>query len=143
MKDITWATSNRQEFNSPHKAFNRQVQAISTGNVIANTQYSNYIRPYNEVECNGHINEPGHLQTYDLTKMCTRLSGHILEQVRRLTHDNGGIIYDFHHWYGERQVKDGYVLTTRDHQLVKTWYVNPNWKAREAVNEAIKYITRS
>jgi len=71
------------------------------------------------------------------------LPSHIREQVRRLTHDRGGIIYNFHHWNGDKRIDDGFVLTTRydDYKLVKVWYVNRDWRAMAAVDEAIKYIT--
>ncbi len=145
MKQHTWDNPNKMHFESPHKTFNRQTQCISTGNVIGNTQYSNYIRPYGEIECNGFTNPPGHLQDWDLTKniVADTLPYHIRQEIRTLTHDRGGIIYNFHHWNGGKRKTDGLVLTTRhdDYKLIKVWYVNENWRARAAVDEAIWYIT--
>jgi hypothetical protein len=147
MKTITWDNPNKMHFESPHKTFNRQAELISTGNVIGTVQYSNYIRPYNELECNGFSFEAGHLQNYDLTKnvVASILPSHIREQVRKLTHDDGGIIYNFHHWNGDKRIDDGFVLTTskpyKEYKLIKVWYVNNDWRAVEAVTEAIKYIT--
>lgn len=148
MKKHTWDNPNKMHFESPHRTFNRQTQCISTGNVIANTQYSNYIRAYSETECNGFDFALGHLQDYDLTKniVASSLPSHIREEIRRLTRENGGIVYNFHHWTftpkGEGRIDDGIVLTTRhdDHRLVKVWYLNQNWKAMAAVDEAVKYI---
>lgn len=51
---------------SGYKLFDKQTNYIGRGNVISNTQHSNYIRPYSETECNGQINEKGHLTNYDL-----------------------------------------------------------------------------
>lgn len=160
MKKHTWDNPNKMHFESPHKTFNRQCRLISTGNQIGDVVCSNYIRPYNEVECNGFISSPGHLQDWDLTKNIVVLPCHIREEVRRLTHDNGGIIYNFHHWNGNKRIDDGFVLTTRyssedpfvadlrkasevpdDPKLIKVWYVNQDWRARAAVDEAVKYIT--
>ena len=143
MKKHTWDNPNKMHFESPHKTFNRQTQCISTGNVIANTQYSNYIRPYGETECNGFTNPPGHLQDWDLTKniVASTLPGQIREEIRQLTRENGGIVYNFHHWKGDRRIDNGIVLTARDHKLVKIWYLNPSWKAQAAIGEAVKYIT--
>ena len=143
MKEKVWDNPNKMHFDSPHKTFNRQCSLISTGNQIGNVVYSNYVRPFNEVECNGFTNPPGHLQNYDLTKNIVKLPSDIKEQVRELTHDNGGIIYNFHHWSGNKRIDDGFVLTTKDYKLVKVWYVNKGWywRSRWAVDEAIKYIT--
>lgn len=147
MKEKTWDNPNKMHFDSPHKTFNKQCTLISTGNQIGNVVYSNYIRPYGETECNGFTNPPGHLQDWDLTKnIVVKLPYNIREQVRNLTHDNGGIIYDFHHWNGgmgsfSKKIVDGFVLTTKDYKLIKVWYVNRDWRARAAVDEAVKYIT--
>ncbi len=141
MKQIEWVNGNHMRFESEHKTFNRQVGAISTGNVVGSVQYSNFIRGYNETECNGFTNPPGHLQNYDLTKNIVSLPSSIREAVRKLTHDRGGIIYNFHHRIGYRPIDDGFVLTTKDCTLIKVWYVNNSRKSKSAVNEAIKYIT--
>lgn len=142
-KKITWINPNKMEFISAHKTFNRQVNYISTGNVVANTQYSNHVRAYGEIECNGFTNPPGHLQNWDLTKNIVVMPYYIREEVRKLTHENGGIIYNFHHWNRDKRIDDGFVLTTQhdDYKLIKVWYVNSNWRAKAAVDEAIKYIT--
>lgn len=145
MKKHTWDNPNKMHFESPHKTFNRQCRCITTGNQVGDVVYSNYVRPYGETECNGFTRLPGHLQNYDLTKniVAGTLPYDIREQVRKLTHDRGGIIYNFHHWNGDRRIDDGFVLTTRhdDYKLMEVWYVNQDWRARAAVNEAVKYIT--
>ncbi len=144
MKKHTWDNPNKMHFESPHKTFSRQCRYITTGNQMGDVVYSNYIRPYGETECNGFTNPPGHLQDWDLTKniVADTLPYHICEEIRKLTHDNGGIIYNFHHWNGDRRIDDGFVLTTRhdDCKLIKVWYVNRDWRAQAAVDEAVKYI---
>lgn len=51
---------------SGFKEFDKQTNLITSGNCISDTQYSNYIRPYNETECNGNKFNEGHLFNYDL-----------------------------------------------------------------------------
>ncbi|GAI19621.1 unnamed protein product, partial [marine sediment metagenome] len=68
MKEKTWDSPNKMHFDSPLKAFNKQCSLITTGNQIGNVVLSNYVRPFDEVECNGFTSEPGHLQNYDITK---------------------------------------------------------------------------
>lgn len=143
MKEHTWDNPNKMRFDSPHNTFNRQCRLITTGNQIGDVVYSNYVRPHGETECNRLTFEPGHLQDWDLTKniVANTLPYHIREEVRQLTHDDGGIIYNFHHWKGDRRIDDGFVLTTEDYKLVKVWYINRNWRAKAAVDEAVNYIT--
>lgn len=140
MKTIVWDNPNKMHFESPHKTFNKQTRCISTGNVIGDTQTSFFIRPYYETECNGFTRPEGYLQNYDL-KIFERLPAYIYNQVKDLTKDNGGILYDFHHWQGNKKVTDGYVLTTTKHDFVKVWDINNDYRAQEAVEEAILYIT--
>ena len=141
MKEKVWDNPNKMHFDSPLKVFNEQCISISTGNQIGGVVYSNYIRSLNETECNGFTNPKGHLQDYDLSRNIVSLPYLIREEVRKLTYDLGGIIYDFHHWNGNNRIVDGFVLTTPNHTLVKIWYINRDWRAMGAVDEAIKYIT--
>lgn len=59
-------TGTRMILSTNFKEFNKQTNYISDGNVLANTQYSNIIRPYNETKCNGMEFPKGHLFEYDL-----------------------------------------------------------------------------
>lgn len=145
MKEKVWDSPNKMRFDSPHKTFNKQCSLITTGNQIGNVVFSNFVRPFSEVECNSVTFEPGHLQNYDLTKniISNTLPQDIREEIRKLTHDNGGIAYNFHHWSGNKRIDDGIVLTTKDYKLVKVWYLAKSWywRSRWAVDEAVKYIT--
>ena len=145
MKEILWDDPNKMHFESPHKTFNKQCSLISTGNQIGNVVHSNYVRPYCEVECNGSIRPPGHLQNYDLSRsMVGVVPQYIANVVRELGKKMELILYNFHHWIGDKRIDDGWVLTT-DHnngyKLLRTWYVNHDWQAEAAVDEAVKYIT--
>ena len=67
MREFKWRKDGmKQILDSPHKTWNKQAIALMTGNVIDNGYTSWYIRPWNQTECNGYTNEPGHLQNFDL-----------------------------------------------------------------------------
>jgi hypothetical protein len=57
---------NRLELDLDYADFEAKADYIDTGNIFSNVMYGNLIRPRNEVECNGRVNAPGHLQNYDL-----------------------------------------------------------------------------
>ena len=148
MKEKVWANPNRMLMESGHKTFDRQTNCISTGNVIANTQLSFYIRPYSRVECNGRKFPPGHLRNYDL-KWWTRplLPSHVRNYVESVTKDEPVIVYQFHHflsggyWGKERRIVHGYVVTTADYELLKKFVTGPTYKSGLVMDEATKYIT--
>lgn len=64
----TWSKNgNKMIINSDFKEFNKQTNLITSGNVIANTMYGNYIRPYDEtINPVGEVVEKGHLFNFDL-----------------------------------------------------------------------------
>lgn len=63
----TWSKNgNKMIINSKFKEFNKQTNCISSGNVIANTMWGLYIRPYKETECNGLTFKEGELFESDL-----------------------------------------------------------------------------
>lgn len=66
-KYYKWSKNgNKMIINSGYKEFDKQTNLITSGNVIANTMYGNYIREWNETECNGNTFEKGHLFKFDL-----------------------------------------------------------------------------
>lgn len=58
---------NKMIINSGFVTFDKQTNYISSGNVISNTQYSGYIRKYNDIiNPVGQKVEKGHLFNFDL-----------------------------------------------------------------------------
>lgn len=84
------------------KTFNTQTNLITIGNVIADTQYSNYIRPYNEIECNKKMYNKGELRDYDLQFFT--LNEKVRNYVLKHTENEDGILYQFH-FYNARKEK--------------------------------------
>ena len=145
MKEKTWDTPNKMHFASGFATFDRQTNIITTGNVIANTQYSWFIRSYYETECNGFSFPPGHLQMSDL-KFFTKegLPEEVVGFIRKIDTGESVILYNFHHWLGPshrpRLVMDGWVLTDSEHNHIKTWHARGSIKSMLAVEEANKYV---
>lgn len=67
-KYYKWSKNgNKMIINSGYKEFDKQTNLITSGNVIANTMYGNYIRPWNEtINPVGKNVEKGHLFKFDL-----------------------------------------------------------------------------
>lgn len=137
-------------FKSGHKTFDKQTNIITTGNVIANTQISGYVRPKSETECNGFIVDPGTLQAFDLKQYTfSNLPTKRFCAVRfskiaaKLADDNNGCIaYKFLHKKGKYAIPHGLIITTIDHKFL--WkYIEPrSAKSALVINEAQKYITK-
>jgi hypothetical protein len=152
MKQIEWMHSDKMLLESGHKTFNRQTNLITYGNVIANTMYGRFIRPFTETECNGYTREPGHLQKFDLDWYTLigrqpAVPKTVYKMVRELAQQNQIILYQFHHWTTRRgrsfKIVHGYVITSPDKKLLWYWPCGPTYKSEQVLLEAIKYITES
>jgi len=145
MKKSEWATPNRMKFESLHKTFNRQVSMISTGNQIGNTVRSFFIRPFNELECNGRVNEPGHLQEYDLNNFQDRFYPSELRGVKDFIRREGKtkrfILYVFFHYTGEKKITHGAIVTDGEHNHIRSYVFPFSGKSMSVIEEARKYVT--
>lgn len=67
-KFYSWSKNGmKMIINSDFKEFNKQTNYIGSGNVIANTMWGNYIRPWNEtINPVGQVVPEGHLFNFDL-----------------------------------------------------------------------------
>jgi hypothetical protein len=110
-----------ESIHTGNKTFDQHTSYIGKGNVVANTQLSNYIRAHEVTKCGLRTYEPGVLREFDLA-MFTRLPLHIRNEIKNLTAKSNAILYEFSHknrrggW-----VVHGYVATTVRHYLVGVW----------------------
>jgi len=145
MKKAEWVTGNKMRFESLHKEFNRQTNYIGTGNVIANTQVSGFIRGRLDNGHNlmsdraGHY-PPGELQEHDLRPF--NVPEQIKDWIRHnITGKESVILYKFFYYVGETQKPIGYVVTTPKGKLLRKWSALLTAKAMSALELAIEYIT--
>lgn len=136
----------KQIINSGYKLFDKQTNDISVGNIIANTEFGNFIRPWKETECNGRTNPPGHLTKFDLEafnphRIPKRLNDILLDKER----DASVILYMFFVIKNKHIVPFSFVITSSDHKLIDYAIIvryGQSWmKLYNATMEAISYIT--
>ena len=141
MKEKKWINGNKMLFESEHKTFNRQCRCICAGNQIGDVVYSGFVRPYNETKCNGTLFAKGHLQEYDLNWLLKDLPYFVKEWIRKIAKTKSIIAYYFFYRNKERKIDIGYVITTSEHKLLRTWYARNDCKTESALDEAVRYIT--
>ena len=147
-KPIAWANPNRMVMETGHKTFDRQTNIVGTGNMIANTQYSSYIRPYTETKCWGPDEfELGHLRAYDLNGF-RDMPQWVHKQVERVTHHTKAILYQFfhygnnRHWSGyQKRVIHGYILTDSNGRLLAKMVTGPTHKSHAVIDECAQYVS--
>ena len=146
MEKITWKTPHKMEICTGHKTFDKQTNIISTGNIIANTMYGQFVRSRYRLECNGRTNPEGHLQEFDLNGFSSFLANDshdtnkIIKTIKRLADENNGVIVYviFTRYFGYYSII-GYIITDVKYKLLhRTWY---SVKGQHVINECCKYIT--
>ena len=133
----------KQIINSDYKLFNNQTNYISYGNVIANTQYSSFIRPYGQTACNNHNFSEGELMRSDL-KYFRNIPASIKNKLYAKDRKESYILYEFFVYRNGNKDIIGYVLTDNNHNLITyevlESYNNYN-KRLSAILETLPYIT--
>lgn len=146
MKKHTWDNPNKMHMDSGFKLFDKQTNLISTGNVIANTQRSEYIAPWNKTDRNNTKFKEGELTKADL-RFCG-CNGKLPACIERVIYDknrtNDVILYVFRVFKQGREDVIGYVITDDNHNYMQHCIVGYTGtsiiKRERAVNEAMKYI---
>jgi hypothetical protein len=141
LKKIEWVNDNKMKFESQHKAFNRWVNCIGTGNMISDGQFSSYIRPESETECNGFTSPTGHLREFDLKPFQPFLPHNVREAVLSATKRKQMILYMFSHISRGERVIHGFILTESNYKLVRKFYINRSVKSRSVIDEAALYVS--
>lgn len=126
-----------------HKKYDGQY--ISTGNVISDQQYSMFIRGYKRKECNGFVNEDGHLQQWDLNNWPSRyLPSSIRERVKKYASGKESIIlYCIRHFNGKNPVILGWIITDYNYNLLERSIIRWDEKSLEVIGQVTKAVTKN
>ena len=151
MRPVVFATPNRMEIDTGHRAFDRAVGALGLGNVVGGGQYSSYIRARNTLtNPAGAAVEPGAMQDWDLDRF-DDLPEVVREFVCQVAVDEDVILYEIRHHTSQRdrdgeyvKVRHGYIVTRThdaDHELLKKYYLGPTRKSTRVVDVCSEYLS--
>jgi hypothetical protein len=134
---------NKMDFESGHKTFDRQTNYLGTGNVLANTQHSSYIRSANDFDCPPLKDiKKGQLRDLDLKSFtyvtAVRLPYLVEKYIKEVTEDQPIILYQLRHFNNGEKKVDGYIITDTNYNHLATFVLNQ--RAYESVLEARKYL---
>lgn len=136
----------KQIIDSGWKEFDMQTNCITTGNAYCNTQISSFIRPFNEMECNGYSFNKGHLMNFDLQQFQKfGIPENIRKILRNPEREDSVILYMFFVINKGRVNPFCWVVTDRNYKLIDTRLVvgyGQNFMKRvSAEREILSYIT--
>ena len=149
MKKHIWKRGgNRVVMDTGNKTFDRQCDGFSTGNVCGTIQFSWYIRPESETECNGYQFAIGALRASDLNHF-NRIPNWVRNKVEELTKNQPAILYEIRHFIsdgngGHKKIIHGYILTTGhadNYRFLYQWHIANNYKSNNILEIAREYLT--
>jgi len=147
MKQKVWDKKGNQVVKTKWKEFDEQTNYIGTGNVIANTQVSAFIRPWSQVECNNYTFPEGQLMNSDLKQFDGfRIPRNLLDVIKDKNRKDSVILYMFFTIRNKRVFPFGWVLSRRDYSTIG-WQIvrfpgESYIKRCSALTEAIQYIQK-
>jgi len=116
---------------------------IARGTVMSTTQSSICVRATTETQCNGFTFEPGKLRDFDLAFFGRNLPPQVSRPAQYWSRERGIILYRFFHYRARTRVEHGWVVTSTDHQLIRSFFTGPTWKSMDVIANAILEITKS
>lgn len=129
----------RQIVDTGYKKFDKATNSISTGNIIANTQFGWFIRPYKKQFCNGKGFKFGELMQSDL-KYFHNVSSHLMEIIKDPNREQSVILYEF--FIGNDVI--GHILCNAAHHLIASstnHYGRCYEKRYRCIEELINYVS--
>jgi len=151
MKKAEWINGNHQKLNTGLKAFDQQVGGLGIGNIIDNVQSSSFVRSWWDkgrdlCDNSGNLwgqndRAPGVLFEFDM-KFFYHIPEFVYDYMEELCKKKreSVILYDFHHYNGDRRICDGYVITDQNHHLIKQFFTGPTSKSYGVILECSRYI---
>lgn len=142
MKQIEFINENKMKMETGLKIFDKQTNLVTTGSVIANTQFSMYIRSFDTVKAYGdRTYRKGDLQNFDLAYFKGNIPSYILEKIRNLGKDRDLYVYEFFHVNARKEKSvHGYVVTTKDHEFLE-YFVTGTSKSYLVIKECVQYVS--
>lgn len=134
-------------FQCAHHGFMRAVNHpdrgyLGPGNVMSNTQSSTFVRSHDTTSCNGFEFEPGRLRRFDLGFFNGAMPRHVERYVSEQTQTRDVIVYRFFHYHRQRRCEHGWVVTTNDHALLRSFVTGPTYKSGDVIAQVLSRITR-
>lgn len=124
--------------NSDFKEFNKQTNCISSGNVIANTMWGKYIRPWNEIiNPVGDVVEQGRLFNFDLQYF--HISNAMREYIKSLNRQV--VLYEIFIYRGQRKDIIGWLIEDKGKIIdITVAYSRGDYRKRFSALETVKNI---
>ena len=135
------STSDRMVIDTGCSAFDSQCSHLTSGNHWGNCQFSTFVRPVYETECNGRTIPAGELFEFD-TKAFTAMSDYVRAAIRAM--NRTVVVSEIRHHirsHGqERKIVHGYIVTDTAERLIRVFQTTDSSVSGRILASVLPYV---
>jgi hypothetical protein len=135
------STSDRMAIDTGCSAFDSQCSHLTSGNHWGNCQFSTFVRPVSETECNGRTVSVGELFDFDM-KSFTMMPQYVLAAIRAM--NRTVVVSEIRHHTGfnrlGRKIVHGYIVTDAAERLIWVFQTTNGPISERILSTVLPYI---
>jgi hypothetical protein len=134
-------TSDHMVIDTGCSAFDSQCSYLTSGNHWGNCQFSTFVRPVFETECNGHTVPVGELFDFDM-KTFTEIPAHVRAAIRAM--NCTVVVSEIRHHIGShrhgRKIVHGYIVTDTAERLIRVFQTTDGPISERILSTVLPYV---
>ncbi len=133
--------SDRMVIDTGCSAFDSQCLHLTSGNHWGNCQFSTFVRPFSETECNGRTLPIGELFDFDI-KAFTTMPSDVRAAIRAI--NRTVVVSEIRHHIGShrqgRKIVHGYIVTDAAERLIRVFQTTDGPMSERILSAVLPYI---
>lgn len=134
-------TSDRMVIDTGCSVFDRQCSYLTSGNHWGSCQFSTFVRPVSETECNGRMLPIGELFEFDM-RAFTEMPTHVRAAIRAM--NCTVVVSEIRHRirsHGqERKIVHGYIVTDTAERLIRVFQTSDSSVSERILASVLPYV---
>ncbi|MFZ1009260.1 MAG: hypothetical protein WAN65_20625 [Candidatus Sulfotelmatobacter sp.] len=135
------STSGRIVIDTGCSAFDSQCSHLTSGNHWGSCQFSTFVRPVSETECNGRTLPAGDLFDFDM-RAFTDMPAHVRAAIRAM--NRIVVVSEIRHHIGShrlgRKIVHGYIVTDDAERLIRVFQTTAGAVSERILSTVLPYI---
>ena len=134
-------TSDRMVIDTGCSVFDSQCSHLTSGNHWGNCQFSTFVRPVSETECNGRTVPVGELFDFDM-KAFTTMPPYVRAAIRAM--NRTVVVSEIRHHIGShrqgRKIVHGYIVTDAAERLIRVFQTTDGPISERILSTVLPYV---
>ena len=135
------STSDSMVIDTGCSAFDSQCSHLTSGNHWGNCQFSTFVRPVYETECNGRTIPAGELFEFDMNTFTT-MPDYVRVAIRAM--NRTVVVSEIRHHLGShrlgRKIVHGYIVTDAAERLIRVFQTTDSSVSRRILASVLPYV---